>query len=477
MIRKINIYAVSAVLAAALFAACAPAGQYTALEIAEAVKDLRGVIPAIQAGLALVSPDDPAARALTPANLETAGVDNPWAYGTDTPAEVYVAEGGTTGTIRLPASGNYQLNTGDLLYFTLTPETALGATYYRVILYLYPSVDFAVAYTVEEYVVDAAESSGIWAWGNRDATGASSGWVSQTTVYTDGTTGRRTTEWTSSSDGTFYEAFAVTEPDPDSPASFVGYRYEELNDTPPVAQAGAGTWSSETTEVVTGKVGRLESTQFYTETTATTRSGLTYVFEDRKKRWAEDIQIVTRMEQDTAAGTKTVRSVGEIVGGDTYYIDKVDIGLVGGKVTYSSSHDVYGTALPRGGDAGARDYSAMALTEDSAGAGTFTGTLELAIGNQKHLHRVTVARDRHFRFAVTIVFDESTARSFEEAVSIPITRQDIGSLSIPVADVGGTFDGYYETGNLAGTLTTADRTYEVVVAEEGVAVDDVLYPY
>ena len=87
-----------------------------------------------------------------------------------------------------PASGNYEYTNLDQVYFTLTPEPTLGATYYRMVLYTFPAFDLSVAYTVEEYIVNAAGTES-WAWGNLNLAKQRDSWISLTTAYLDGTSG------------------------------------------------------------------------------------------------------------------------------------------------------------------------------------------------------------------------------------------------------------------------------------------------
>lgn len=473
--EKAALYAIAAALAVLAVVSCAPAGSYSAREVAEAARDLRALAPAIEAGLALAVPDSPTVRALTPSSLKTTGVDNPWTYGLQTPGQVYAAEGGTTQTVRLPASGYYESTNGDQLYFTLTPDTA--PSYYRVVLYTYPAIDLAVAYTVEEYLVNDAGVDP-WPWGNLDLLGTPSSWISLRTVYLDGTTGARTVQWSSGTSTDRYAAFALGAPDPAQPASFEDFSYA-VSATPPERRAGSETYSSHVTEQVTGKGTLVDSVQFYTETTATQHSGLTYVIKDKKRKWSDDTNIVTRMVEDTVAGTKQIRSVGE-VGNKQYYIDRVDISRTAeGKIAYTSTHDVYDTAIPKGGDTAAKGYIAMDLTEDGAGLGTYTGTLEETEGKNKTVHVVTIKRDEHYRLAVKFSNKATSPRGLADGLSVPLTRQDISSLSIPIPGVLGTFEGYYEAGSLFGTITidATGAVFDVVVAEEGIAVDDRLFEY
>jgi hypothetical protein len=466
--------ALAAVLVVLAFASCnlstAPSNELIA-----AAKELKTLIPAIQAGMSLAKPDDPAERALTPLNLKSSGATtgNNWTYGSATPATVY---GSGSTRKRFPASGNYELSNSDQLYFTLTPEPTLGATYYRMVLYTYPAFDLSVAYTIEEYIVNSAGTED-WAWGNLNLAKQPYSWINLTTVYLDGTSGSRTVRWVSGAGTDFYPAFAVGTPDPKVTSSFDGYRIEDSG-TPPTTQVGVGTYSSSVTEVLQGKKVSTDSTQYYTETSATVHSGLTYVYMDRKHKWAEDTYIVTSMQENTSAGSKVLRSVGE-VGTAQYYIDKVDIALSGGKITYVSSHDVYDTAVPRGADHNAKDYVALDLLEDGAGAGTFTGTMVETQGDNEIARDVKVDKDSLNKFRVTMKYKSSNARpkALTDDVIIPLTRQDLGSLTIPMNAVNATFTGYYEAGTLEGRIAIGSRTYDVVVADEGVAFDDVLYPY
>jgi len=466
--------AVAAVAAVLAVASCSISSTPSD-ELLAAAKELKTVIPAIQAGMSVATPDDPADRALTPTNLKSSGAStsNNWTSGTGTPADVY---GSGAVRKRFPSSGNYEYSNGDQCYFTLVPEPTLGPTYYRMVLYTYPAFDLSVAYTTEEYIVNSAGSES-WAWGNLNLSKQRDSWINLTTVYLDGTSGSRAVRWVSGTSGTYYPAFAVGEPDPLVTASFNGYRIED-SATPPTPAANGFNYSSHATEVLQGKKVSTDSTQYYTESTATVHSGVTYVYMDKKHKWAEDTYIVTRMEEDTAAAVKTIRSVGE-VGTGQYYIDKVDIALSSGKIVYSSTHDVFKTDLPRGGNPKAKDYVALDLLEDSAGGGTFTGTLVETLGDDEITRDVKVDRDSLNRFQVTMKYKSSKVRpkAITNDVVIPLTQQGLGGFSIPMSDVGATFTGYYEAGTLAGTITMGSRTWDVVVAEEGVAFDDVLYAY
>ncbi len=471
--------AIAAILAIISFASCGLAAKPSD-DVVAAAKELKSIIPGIQAGMSLVKPDNPTDRALDPASLKTAGAStgNNWTYGTDTPAQVYTAASGVSpATVRLPSTGNYELSNMNQLYFTLTPEPTLGATYYRLVLYVYPAIDLSVAYTVEEYIVNSAGSES-WEWGNLNLSKQRDSWVSLTTAYLDGTSGTRTVQWISGVSGQYYPAFAVGTPDPLVPASFDGYRTAE-SATPPAKQAGGMSFSSNVTEKVNGKKTVTESTQYYTEATSTNlHSGLTYVFMDKKRKWSVDTYIVTRMEEDTAVGSKTIRSVGE-VGTDQYYIDKVDIALVGGKVSYTSTHDVYDTALPKGGDPKAKDYVFLDVLEDGAGAGTFTGTMKETQGDSEVVRDVKIDRDNHYRFQVSMKYKSSGARpkALGDDIAIPLTEQDLGNLSIPLLGGSVVFNGFFEAGVLYGTLTQGSKVFDLAVADEGVAIDDQLYKY
>jgi len=467
--------AIAMTVALVILASCAPqAVTYSAGEVAGAAKQLRSLIPGIQAGLALAKPYSPTSRAFDPNPLVApAG----WTYGLNTPEYVYTHEPNTGGTIQLPAgSGNYYTySDGTQVYFTLTPESALGTGYYRILLYTYPAFDLSVAYTIEEYIVNS-NGTVPWPWGNLSLTKAPNSYVSLTTVYTDGTSGVRTLIWNSNNTGSFFTTFSVPEPDPASIPSFVGYRYEESNNALSLLTSGMR-YSSHVTEYIKGKGTVVDAIQYYTETDLTHHSGLTYVAKDKKRKWSVNTYMVTRMEEDTTPGsvTKTIRSVVE-VGTSQYYIDKVNITMPGGQIAYVSTHDVYDTALPRGVDARAHEGTALTLDEDGAGAGTFTGTLEEVVGSTKTVRDVTISKDSLNRFLMKMKFKSTGARALGNEVQVLLTVQDLSNLSIALPDVNGTFTGYYEAGSLFGAVSAGGSTYDVVVADEGVAVDEVLYP-
>jgi hypothetical protein len=478
---KTTMKVISAIAVVAAIVSMASCGLAAAPsdELVSAAKELKSIIPGILAGMSLVQPDDPTDRALDPAALKSAGATtgNNWGYGTQTPAQVYTAAGGTTGTVRLPSSGNYELTNLNQLYFTLTPEPSLGATYYRLVLYTYPAIDLSVAYTIEEYIVNSAGSES-WEWGNLNISKQRDSWVRLTTAYLDGTSGTRTVQWISGVSGQYYPAFTVGTPDPLVPTSFDGYRSTDA-DTPPAKQAGGMSFSSHVTEKVLGKKTVTDAIQYYTEATSTNlHSGLTYVVMDKQRKWAVDTNIVTRMTEDTTAGTKTIRSVGE-VGTDQYYIDKVDIAVVGGKISYTSTHDVYDTALPKGGNPKAKDYVFLDVLEDSAGIGTFTGTMKETQGDTEIVRDVKIDRDNHYRFQVSMKYKSSGARpkALGDDIAIPLTQQDLGNLSIPLMGGRIVFNGFFEAGVLYGSLTEGSKVYDLVVADEGVAIDDQLFTY
>jgi hypothetical protein len=281
--------------------------------------------------------------------------------------------------------------------------------------------------------------------------------------------------WTSGTSGDYYPVFTVGDPDPLNISSFVGYRYEESN-TPPTASASGLNYSSSVTEQITGKSKTvIDSDQYYTESTATTHSGLTYIFLDRTRKWAIDTYIVTRMQENTATAVKKIRSVGE-VGTNQYYIDKVDISKdAGGKIVYTSTHDVYITALPRSVNALAEEGQSLEVTEDSVGAGTFTGTIEDIAGDQKTVRDLKIKRGSGGQLVLTYSNKRTGPRALADEVEVFLTTDNLGNLSIPVPDLDGTFDGYYEAGSLYGTLTTSLGAFDIVIGVEGIAVDDVLY--
>jgi hypothetical protein len=417
--------AIAAVLAIISMASCGLAAAPSD-ELISAAKELKSIIPGIQAGMSLVKPDDPTNRAFDPTSpLLT---DWPPAYDGLTPGAVYDDAGGPTGTVRLPtiSSDYYHMTNGDQLYITLTPEASLdGDPYYRLVLYTYPAFDLSVAYTIEEYIVN---SNGVdpWPWGNLNLSKQPNRWISLTTAYLDGTSGTRTVVWNSNqTTNQFYAAFEVPDPDPATPASFASYSHEQ-SATPPAKIAGPMRYSSHTTESVLGKKAVTESTQYYTETDDYRHSGLTYVFMDKKRKWSVDTYIVTRMHEDTSAsvGTKTIRSVGE-VGSDQYYIDKVDIVAKSGeKISYTSTHDVYDTAMPKGGNPKAKDYVFLDVLEDGAAAGTFTGTMTETQGNTEVVRDVKIDRDDHYRFQVSMKYKSSGARpkALGDDIEIPLTQ-------------------------------------------------------
>jgi hypothetical protein len=137
--------------------------------------------------------------------------------------------------------------------------------------------------------------------------------------------------------------------------------------------------------------------------------------------------------------------------------------------------------VPKGGDPKAAEYVFLNLIENSPGAGTFTGTMEESLGNSKIVRDITVNRDSLYRMVVKMTKNPSTgAKPVADVVEIPLTRQDISNLSIPMipmSGIDGTFTGYYEAGSLFGTITIPAGMYDVVVTDEGVAINDVLYRY
>jgi hypothetical protein len=443
--------------------------EYPRVSVADSMKEFRSLIPGIQAALALGAPAEATSRALDP-------IGNPpqeWPYGSAAPADVYAAAGGVSpSTVTLPSTGYYTMANGDKVTLTMTPDTTLGSSgFFRIEYYTYPVVDLSVQYTLEDYYVN---SNAAWPWGNLDSSG-NSGYIALSTSYTDGTTGERTLVWTSGASGAYYPAFTVGEPDPFNTSSFIGYRYEE-SDTPPAASASGLNYSSNSTEHIKGKAQTvIDSTHYYTETTGTSHSGLTYVLMNKKQKWAFDTQIVTRMQEDTSAATKKIRSVGE-VGTFQYYIDKVDISKNAyGQVVYTNIHDVYFGALPRSVGANADEGQSLEVTEDSAGSGTFTGTLEEVMDGQQIIRDVTMKRGATGAFVLSYKYRSGGARGLGSDVELSITEFGLSNISLPVSELNGTFDGYYEAGSLYGTLTTPHGLFDIVVGVEGVAVNDVLY--
>ena len=112
----------------------------------------------------------------------------------------------------------------------------------------------------------------------------------------------------------------------------------------------------------------------------------------------------------------------------------MDIAWRGGKISYTSTHDVYDTALPqRRRSQGQGLYVPGRASRTAWALSTFTGTMTETQGDTEIVRDVKINRDNHYRFQVSMKYKSSGARpkALGDDIAIPLTQQDLGNLVDP----------------------------------------------
>ena len=312
---------------AGLIFSCNPGGVVTTSD--DAAKDLvslRSLLSGIDASLGLLADEKQESkvlsRAITPSDADSTL--------TGDPADIYSQFNGTgSNEVRVPSSVYFQdyYNSGDEAYFTMEPE----GEYYRIILYIYPSVNFDIKYNYEEYLVAPND------WTNMNDDFVSGKLSKYKTYFSDGSVAERTIEFTSadSDSAGYYNNEALIGAVSDEILESGNYDYPDPITDP--ATSSTGSWSSKTNSTIATRSGSdISAVEYYTEGD-NTYSGVTYISTEQTFLWATQSKTVVRFSGDFSDNTSKERSLTTIGNvGSIWYTEtnEIDIHTSSDRIVY-----------------------------------------------------------------------------------------------------------------------------------------------
>jgi len=449
-----------------LLFACAPGSAQISADDAAALEltELRTLLSGVDASLGLLEDDGASARTLSRAIDPThENVDL-----TGTPSDVYTEYGGS-GTVRVPSEGYFQdyYNEGDEAYFTM----AVDGAYYRIKLYMYPSINFDIKYNYEEYLVATDD------WTNMNDAFETGKLSKYETYFSDGSVARREITYTSTGADDKYASFSVS----DDILGSGDYDYPSPIVDPPHTSTGIWSSKTESTVDIRGPFD-LSAVEYYTEDTATTYSGVSYITTEGNSRRSGNT--VTRFSGDTDpdTGESKVRSLSTI-GTRFTLTTAVDITLEEKRIVYNKVLKLWHAVPGSASDSNISHEERTYLKETGEDTNLYTGYTEVyrrgkAIG-RKHLVSLTRKIDGSYKLKRGKGVSHSKAVDSESELELILTKSkdfDVVFVNIPMGR--GRFFGIYEHGAFIGVYTSGNgQDYSASVDQFGVNIDGTDYSY
>jgi hypothetical protein len=421
-----------------LFASCGFFTEVTEKSIVQDMRALSDLLPGIEAGLSLLEDTEAHSRAITPGDADPALTGK-------TPSQVYTEAGGSGATLFGPFNGYY--TDGQIAYMTMTPD----GSNYLIELEIYDTTVLDLDYSYEKYYV----SDTTWTYFTDSGLGTP-GFAELKTFYKDGTVATRTLLNDSNLGGDNYAAIEVPL---DVLANISDYTYTASPSDP---AAGSSLYSSKVSAVIS-EASTHNTVEFYTETSATERSGVIYI--DYKGRgWGKQINTVTRFEADDSAGIKTVRALSTAKNYTS--IVEIDItGLNGSSPQYTSVTKTWRKDVNSNLEDQRAKISEVSMTLQSDGS--YAGTMSTDNSVSSYLRELLI-RLKNGKLSTS--FLRNVDRSLGVEAELDLNALD----AIQLDTAKGTFTGSYLRGSLVGTFVYYNgRSFEVEIFNGGYSVNGV----
>lgn len=468
----------AAVIAAGFLFSCNPnAGITTSAEAAKELVPLRSLLSNMEASLGLIADDDDSARAMS----RTVDSGSDVSLNGKTPSEAYTDFGGTTGEVRIPNIGyfnDFDGNEGVQAYFTMEPD----GDYYRIKLYTYPAVNFNVRYNYEEYLVGSGNNGTTDDWTYMDASHNPYRMISYKTYFADGSVADRTIEFTSADSDTYYSNTDLKAKVTDT--IFDG-NYDYDSPAPTDSSITGVDWSSKTTSVVNVRRGSdINVTEYYTEGTDSTYSGVTYMSTEQISLWGTQSKSVIRFSGDTSANTSKERSlttIGNI--GSIWYTEtnRIDVSNSNGRIVYDRIQKIwYGDTDYAEGHTSSYQQN-LHLEETGENTHQFTGYVEdfWGTGSTGNKFNISIGKVRSGVYKLRRFGWSLASRALDSELELDLTKSSVSDdvfVKIPVGS--GEFFGYYEHGAFTGVFTASNgESFSAAIDRAGISVNGTVYTY
>ncbi len=387
----------------------------TQAEINDELAELQALIPALEAGLAMATAQEvtlATASAAGRAGIRTINAGALWPDSTQNPTagDVFTGNGfsvtptESSGWVRYPYDGSTYLEdfygtVGNDAEFFVKLYSGTGPTdssaIFQVKLYIYPTFSTTVNYVLEEYLVGATDP----AWALVDETGSADPlhYITNRTVYFDGTVEEHVVVSNSVSTGQYYDTlFSSTDHDdpldegynfPTDPSAAEPTRFAE-GTTDAVYSAHVVSTIADTGETVV---------EYYTEiddgtgTDAVVKSAISYVTKKYVSGKLEESATTVRRYIEYPDGTKTVRARTESV--TSFGPFSTDVKIVTERIDIAENGDglVTFTSVTTATSGSTTLYtSTVTLTETPDGSGAYAGTSTYTSASGTQTYTVTL---------------------------------------------------------------------------------------
>jgi len=382
------------------------------------------------------------------------------------PEEVYNNLTGTGSEKRAPSTGYISdlYGEGNDAYFLISPE---GTTHYRIKLYTFPRADFNVKYDYEEYLVEKDDTA--WAFMNDSHIG------NQLTLYktylADGTVAIRNIEQSYSGAGSCYADFTVGSDI--LGADLSDYTYPAAITEP--THTADGEWASYTTSVISKK--NISVDEFYTEPTATTYSGVTYISQDLWRSSTKNT--VTRFSGHRSDGSLSAHSLTVVSNASSAWqtdTDVIEIANNAGLIEYSRTHETWWSG-PDAATGNSSHKMVMDLTETGVDTNEYSGTITDYWGSYGNTFNVSISQNTNGSYKLRRSGWSFSGRSLTSDSDITIDIDQLDNLAFALEIGNGSFAGSYVQGAFVGTYTIGNVTVPAIIDPSGISVEGTFYSF
>ncbi len=472
---------VAGIVVLGLLFSCNPSGGIaTSGDAAKELLPLRSLLSGVDASLGLIADADQDSKSLSRTVSDSSDVS----LNGKMPSQVYADYGGS-GTVRVPSTGyfnDFDGNAGVQAYFTMTPE----GDYYRVKLYTYPAVDFSVRYNYEEYLVGSESGVTDDNWTYMDAAHTPYRMISYKSYFADGSVADRTIEFTSEDSDAgstpYYDNDALKATVVDDILGSGNYDYPASISAP--ATSSTGNWSSKTVSTVDVRHGSdISATEYYTEGTDSSYSGVTYLSTDKTYIWGTESKSVIRFTGDTS-GTSKERSLTTIGNSGSIWFTQtntIDVTTSANITTYDKVQKLW-YHDPSYAQSHTSSYQqTIHLVETGANTYQFTGYVKdfWGTGSKGNRYNFSITKNSKGAYRMKRSGWSTASRSIKSDLELELTKSEVSDdvfVRIPVGS--GDFYGYYEHGSFIGVFTTsAGQQFSAAVDTAGISIDGTTYHY
>jgi hypothetical protein len=483
--------ALTILITAVLLASCGGVtGFSNPVEVANDAASARMLLPAIEAGFVIGEDREGVSVSRT---ISTDYDDD----GSDDWTDPDAAYGAGSGTVTIGGVTPLNKFYGRESYkarFDITPDDST----YKIVLRIYPTADFDIAYQEETYWVRNDAWTPYPTKANAVA-GTNAFLLNQDNIkvyYTDGTVGTQNViENSYTPEATDFSQIALP------PDGSGGFDIVELNKADyltldsVVADLKSGNyatirgdWEPSGTGATYALIAEseipslnLKGIEFYAEHDVSGDTVISSLNISTRRTW-QDLVKVTRFRENLDTGEFAYRSLERTVNAwwNSFELDERDVELVGGLLHYTSANQIFYSSSPDLDNDRSTILDAMDLTETAADSGEFAGTLTSYWGRNGEVYNISITRNPVTGLTNLVQSWVSSApkRGIGDDVSITLDNlsgNDSVQFVFPTSSAQ--FDGTFAQGELIGSYILGSRSIDIRISSYGVEAGGQFFPY